>query len=638
MDIFKPIKNAIKKVREHVDNIEKEREEQEKIEKWKKRLTDAISKHDAFRADCAAWDAQYHGTKEVGSSIGKNLVSDRDKKVTKDARQVVNITLQLIESQIDISVPKPNVEPTEFDNNDPMEQERQRMVEGMLHYMGSGTTLQRINSENERIVKKNSYAIFKVGYNPKVKSHKWIGKIETTNPHPCNFIPQPGIHRIEDMDYCFHVENRTLDYICRTYGEEFREQLEGEKAEYAYLDELSEARTENDETLSVVECWYKDKDGDVCLLTWCNEVVLRDEPKFFYKRNPDGSLIEYDEIEIEQPPIDDGMGNLIPQPSQIVKVPIHVPKRFPFVVQYNIPKEKSFYGKSDPEIIYDQQEAIKKVLSDHEEKLIKGTTKIFVRKGTGLTNKINNAQLQVIETEDPNNDIKVVDLKTPENSLLEYYSVMLRAAKDVLGVTEASQGRTDDGTDLSGRALEILAANTAGRLAVKQFEKDMAYTELYQLYYDFLLAFYDDPRPYRVDGEDGKPIYGFWDKSKLIKQDAAGEWYYPEYDIYISVDMGLPKDKRFIMEAASRAENRLDNIEYWQIMESIGFPNASAILKREQEKEGVAQQEQQLAPSVDQQLLDDIVSQMTPEEMELLRNDPQAQQAVLERLGGGINA
>ena len=159
-----------------------------------------------------------------------------------------------------------------------------------------------------------------------------------------------------------------------------------------------------------------------------------------------------------------------------------------------------------------------------------------------------------------------------------------------MGVTEASQGRIDTGAeggkaDLSGRALEILAANTAGRLSVKAFEKNIAFTELYQLYYDFILAFYDDKRPYKVEGEDGKPLYGYFDKAKLIKQDDAGDWYYPEYDIQISIDSGLPKDKRFIMEAANGSGNRMDNIEYWQVMEAIGFPNASAILKKKQEKE-----------------------------------------------------
>ena len=67
MDLFKPFKTAAKKVREYMDKTEKGREELEKLERWKKRLSDSISKHDPFRADCATWDAQYHGAKEDGT-------------------------------------------------------------------------------------------------------------------------------------------------------------------------------------------------------------------------------------------------------------------------------------------------------------------------------------------------------------------------------------------------------------------------------------------------------------------------------------------------------------------------------------------------------------------------------------------
>ena len=170
------------------------------------------------------------------------------------------------------------------------------------------------------------------------------------------------------------------------------------------------------------------------------------------------------------------------------------------------------------------------------------------------------------------------------NSLKDLYFIYTQAAKDALGITEASQGRTDRGKELSGRALEILAANTQGRLGVKQDEKDIAYTELYRMWYDFLLAFADHRMPYRTDGQYNKPVYGYWDKSKLIKQDDAGEWYYPEFDIFVQAESALPKDKRFILDLANQAGQRIDNVEYWMLMESIGVPNASAILEMEQQK------------------------------------------------------
>ena len=576
------ITKVVDKVNQAIDDNREEQEKQAKLEEWKKRLSEAMEEHETFRSDCATYDALYGGTKQIRPLGGTDIyVSDRypETNSPEPARQVVNLVFQLIESQIDINLPVPAVEPTEEED----EAERRNMIEGQLAYMAGDTNLRRINSENERITKKNGLAYFKVGWNPDFKAHTYRGRIETTNPHPGNIVLQPGVTKIRDMDYLFHIENRTIDYICRQYGEEYREQIEAENLEYGQLDYFNSGTdsysNEKTKKLSIVEAWYKDKDGDVGVLTWVGDIILRDNPKFFYKRDESGEVIEYDEIDIPQL---DEEGNLLG--TETVQVRCHTPSYFPFVPWYNIPREKSARGLADPYVIFDQQEGIKKLLSIEEEKHMKGTTKIFVRKGSSAEHKITNSVSQIIVTEDPINDVITKDLKTPDNSLKDLYFIYTQAAKDALGITEASQGRTDRGKELSGRALEILAANTQGRLGVKQDEKDIAYTELYRMWYDFLLAFADHRMPYRTDGQYNKPVYGYWDKSKLIKQDDAGEWYYPEFDIFVQAESALPKDKRFILDLANQAGQRIDNVEYWMLMESIGVPNASAILEMEQQK------------------------------------------------------
>jgi len=92
-------------------------------------------------------------------------IDTRRQTAPEPARQVVNLVFQLIESQIDINLPVPAVEPPEEED----EAERRHMIEGQLSYMAGDTTLRRINSENERIVKKNGLAYFKVGWNPDYK-------------------------------------------------------------------------------------------------------------------------------------------------------------------------------------------------------------------------------------------------------------------------------------------------------------------------------------------------------------------------------------------------------------------------------------------------------------------------------------
>jgi len=604
MKFPKPFQRMVNKIMPKTDEQIEQDEKQARLEDWKSKLRDAMEEHETFRADCATYDALYGGTKSIRPLGASNLyVSDRyhdDTQSTEDARQVVNLVFQLIESQIDVNLPVPAVEAKEeLDSEVPEEKpegkpgedqspdvkpkppSRRDMIEGQLAYMAADTSLRRINTENERITKKNGIGFFKVGYNPDFKAHTYRGRIETTNPHPGNVVLQPGVFRIKDMDRMWHIENRTIDSICREcgkeyeekYGENLRERLEAESLEYGQLDYFTSETTyysnEKTKKLSVVEAWEKDDDGDICLYKWVGDTILRELPKFFYKRDPEGNIIEFDEVKLST--------------GETVKVKCHVPDYFPFVIWFNIPKEKSARGISDPYIIFDQQEAVKKLLSGAEKKEVDGTTKIFVRKGSGAAGKITNATLQIIETEDPASDVVTKDLKTNDNGLLNLYQILKQAAKDELGITEASQGRAEN-ANLSGKALEQLAAQTQGRMGVKSEEKDIAYTELYRMWYDFLLAFGDSRMPYRTEGKDNRPIYGFWDKGLLVKKDDAGEYYYPEFDIYVQAETALPKDKRFILDIANKAGGRLDNIGYWMLMESIGVPQASAILEMEQAK------------------------------------------------------
>lgn len=591
-----PIKAVINKVKDKIQNIKDDQEKRDKLQKWKNKLERSMEQHNSFRNNCIKWDNVYNGTKSVDNNT--YYVSDRDRNnATNDARQVINIVHQLIESQIQVDIPKPSVEIIEGQED----MERKQMIEGMLTYMSEGAELERMTADNERITKKNGLSVFKVMYNPDYAAHSFRGRIETTNPHSTNVIPQQNVKRVEDMDYIFHIETRTIDYVCRRYGEEFRADLEDDSAEYAYLENFTDTSDNYNSThnnkVSVIECWYKDKDGDICLLTWVNDVILRDEPKFYYKRDEQDNIIETETVQMTT------TDPQTQQPSvQDVTVQCHVPKRFPFVIWYNIPREKSYYGKSDVDIISDQQEAIKKVISSQEEKLIKGTSKIFVRKGSGLENKITNATLQVIACDEPNTDVVVKDLKTQDQDYINYYNVMMQAARDTLGVTQAYQGQIE-GKNMSGRALQQLSQNSEGRLSVKQFEKQLAFRELYRLYYDFLLAFYDDKVPYRIADTSATPNdykYGYFDKSKLLKQDAAEEYYYPEFDIYVNTDQGLPKDKNFIIQSMDKAlgSQLVDAVEYWTVMESIDFPCAGAILEMERKKQEQAQQQtQQKGPS-----------------------------------------
>lgn len=642
------IKGVIKKVKDKKEEMDKAEEEQQFLSKWQARLEDAMGDHHTFRSNCATYDELYNNSKSIGANLGKAYMSDKTSTNTKDARQVIGLTYQLIESQIDITVPSPRVDELEQEDGD-----KKQMVEGQLKHFSESDELKIIVSENERICKKNSYAIMKVCYDPEYDGHTYRGKIKIVNPHPVNVVFQKNVYRIKDMQYLWHIENRDIDSVCQEYGEEFSEELETDGAEYNYLEDFSATTTQTSTSkgiISVVECWYKDKDGDINVLTWANDVILAHKKKFFYKKD----LIEENGIFYEMVSKEeyDEQGNIIGY--QDVKVRAKIPKDFPFVQWFNVPKEKSVRGKADPEIIYDQQEAIKKVMSNEEERLLKGNTKIIARKGSGIANKINNSVTQVIETDNPTQDVYVIDMKTQDRSLKDYYEIMKQAAKDSLGVTDASQGIVENQA-LSGRAIEQLSANSTGRLSSKLFQKHIAFSQLYRMCLDFMVAFYDDKRPFRYDNENEK-VYGYFNKSDLIKQDSAGEWYYPDFDISITTDSGLPKDRRFLLDFINKAGQRIDNIQYWTMAESIGIPGARKILdmlKSQQEQMPPQQQEEEpvLSPhkagmggniplqQPQPNMLDDILQSLDPETLAKIEANPQLLKQIMTEVmqGGGMS-
>lgn len=559
-----------------------------KLLNWKEKLEEAMTSHSSFRDNSNLWDQQYNDLD--GKIDTKQYMSNRN-RVDEEEDSNVNITMQLIEGTIDVAVPKPAVSAIESADG----QDNRKMIEGILTYLSEGANLQRMVSENERITKKNGMSILKVMFNPDFDGHTYRGRLETTNPHPINFIPQPNIAKVEDMDYCFQIENKTIDQVCRTYGEKFRADLELEGAEFGYLEDFGgENKDKTDGMVSVVECWYKDKDDDVCLLTWADDVTIRDLPKFYYPRDEDGGIEYIEELEVgqEQPqePQQDGelgempMNQQVEPQSNTVEVERRVPKHFPFIIWYNVPKEKSIYGVSDCQMIKRQQDSIQRLVTKEERKQNKGTTKILARKNSGIVGKLKDAESQIIETDDPTGDIKVVDMKTPSNGIYDLYGLQLQAAKDLIGVTEASQGRAEN-SNMSGKALEALSANTATRLGIKTNEKYIAFRELYQLYYEFLIAYYDDKVPFRINGAS-EVEYGYFDKSMLLKEDAAGEFYYPDFDIFINADAGMAKDKNFMIQIADKAmeQGAADAVDYWTIMASINMPNASFILERARER------------------------------------------------------
>ena len=111
------------------------------------------------------------------------------KKGERGCQNVRNIVFELIESQIDTSIPLPLVGAVCASD-----EEKARMVEDSLKADIGLLDLAKQNDMLERVVPIQGMGIFEV---------LWDGDVKVRSLHPSQLIPQPGVFELQEMDYFF---------------------------------------------------------------------------------------------------------------------------------------------------------------------------------------------------------------------------------------------------------------------------------------------------------------------------------------------------------------------------------------------------------------------------------------------------
>jgi hypothetical protein len=242
----------------------------------------------------------------------------------------------------------------------------------------------------------------------------------------------------------------------------------------------------------------------------------------------------------------------------------------------------------------DQQDSIKKIGTKIEDKLMKGGTLITLP--DDLQVNITNETYQVIKANPQQMAaISTKDLTAPFDKDMEYINQQRQVIQWMLGITNSFQGQTDT-TAQSGVAKQIQVQQASGRMRSKEFNKQTAFKELFEILFEFKLAFYDELRPYLSKDANGQTIYGDFDKYQFLMKDASGESFY-NTDFLFEADAGsgIPKDPLFLFNQANNMlqDGAIDKAQFWTIMESLNFPMAKEI------KSQVEQQMQNQSPKQD---------------------------------------
>lgn len=578
-----------------------------KLQVWQDRLSRARAEYQDTLNKMIEWNAYYDGTR-----ISQNDPNG-GRKATRKSSNVRNIVYELIESQVDSTVPMPRVEAIHEEDK-----YLARNIEAVLRHEISLQSLQELNDLQERTVPIEGGSLWLVEWDPAVGTHCNLGDVKVTELHPKQVIPQPGVYELERMDYVFVQLAQTKEYIKERYGVDVS--LAGE--------EQPEIRGDVGSCEDIVTqniAYYK-KDGKIGMFSWVDDEVLVDMDDYQARRLEyckdcgavkTGPVCEcgsrrFEERAVTEQPVPEGLdiprytepvevtvtdvngeavldesgAPIVQMVSEETKIPCYNPGMYPIILRRNVRKADSFLGGSDVAVVMDQQDAIKKMGSKIDEKILKGGS--FITLPDGVNIETTDREFKVVRVKNANEKalIGVINVQPDVSKEMNALELNYQWAKSTLGITDAYQGKYDSSAT-SGTAKQFSANQAAGRLQSKREQKNIAFSRLYRAIFHYLLAYSDQPIPFSVKNPDGSTMYSHFNRWDFLKQDEAGEWYWNDEFIF-TVDSSANTmtsranlwemlDLKYQAGAFGPLNDPQTPLRLWTMLEAAEFPYAAQV-------------------------------------------------------------
>ena len=617
MRLFRRMKNAITKPKQT-----------EKLVKWQNRYYEAKQKYSAEISDMKTYENLYNGSREVNRNPNKG-----GGVAGKKAINVRNITYELIETQVDSSIPYPKVIPIHEED-----EEQAKVIEMALQNVIREIKLEKINDVSERVVPVQGGDFMHVEWDNTKGYHCTLGGISISERHLKNVIPQPGVTEIEDMDYIFIEVAQTKEFVKRKYGVDVSD---------AQSTDMEGKETVNSDIVTVIICYYRNENGNIGMFTWCEDYVLVDYEDYQARRLERcvecgrvkvGDVCEcgskkFKEVEEEYEEItesitlldgtivnpiagtreiEDENGNIMVIEEK-TKIPYYKPKDIPIILRRNVSKYGKLLGVSDVAVIEDQQDAVKKIGSKMQEKILKGGSIVTLPNGAKITT--DDREMKIVRVKNPS-EANLIDVKNIQGDVSQD-RIMLETnydwARSSLGITDSYQGKYDSSAQ-SGTAKQFSINQAAGRLESKRVMKNIAYADLYEMIFKHLLAYADQPIP--LSNKNNKGTYNFthFNRYDFLKRDAAGEYYWNdeflfETDPTSTIMMNREAlwqqiDLKYQAGAFGPIGEDRTLLTFWTFMEKNDYPNSAEMKNifaervREQEKQAQLAQMAQMQNGV----------------------------------------
>ena len=538
---------------------------------------------------------QYRGTYELDGT-------------TEKAVTVRNITYEIVETQVSSDIPMPKVDTVSVSGNKFRCAER---VERLLRALRMKLPYKELNDIDERFTYIYGGSIWYAEWDDTLSDFGERGGIRIKCISPKNFIPQPGISEISDMEYCFLR-------LTTTKGELMRSYKVGEQSLSLAEEDCDLGGGESDTVITVI-CFYKDEDGEVGRFVFSGDLTLEDMPKLYRRRVGIGEIVS-ESVALEKlasagiplpPPIaqivdqrlainrartlqlegdpltraeEEGDGVIEALLTRRVDIPYYVPKDFPLIVRRNTTSEDSLIGGSDCEYIRPEQQAINKVESRILMKLLRAGITPIVPEDATIT--LNNSVFgQVIRMKPGESAAQYGKVDTTPNIAQDIAEAerLYDHAKRVVGISDAYQG-IDTSLNESGVAKQLRINQATGRLESKRRMKNAAYAALDKLIFTLYLAYADEPRSLAYKDAYGSLHEDMFDRTDFLRLESDGSYRYDD-DYLFSTDPNGAE----AYERSALWQRNLENLKagtlgdptsavtllrYWQCQERAHYPHA----------------------------------------------------------------
>lgn len=512
-----------------------------------------------------------------------------------------------VESLIDPDVPVPEFK----GRDDDIDSVKAKQREEVVNYICYNNKFDDMNPTNERRLNKLGDAFWKVSFDGSIKGFGYVGDIVIGNPDPANIFPDPAAYDIDDCEYFiypFRMHRRAARRMFGKIIDEIQNDNNHSDTEI-YNNTWQETSTKgyDDDTLQVLEYWYRNDDGDIACSININGTEVKHIPKYWINTAASGN------------------------------------KMYPFVQYCKIPVDKSFWNKGEIETIIDlvdsaDREFLSAIMNDmfnaNDITLVEQNALVEGQSITGVPGET------IICKDGKIGAVRRLGGLNNNNNSLEMIQFIHDKIMETNGNFESAQGKEPVRvTTSSGIAQLNERANV--RKEIKKADRKAGFKRLYELIDWTALEFYNTDRIILIRGKNGEPdrtatfnsenlrvpdkakaeqIFQMAQIKGLSEQEALGmiksnAFYYPKVDIEISVGDGVKHSKAFTLAATEQLANTNITPANKEIVKAevdiMDLPNKDDI------KESID------AAMQPQQPQGDIMSELTPEEQAYLQEHPE---------------